>query len=263
MSAALTQLADIDLSRLVFTLALVAVAIVISRWQRLQLEGQMFVAVVRAFVQLIAVGYVLELVFEAEHPYFILLAVAGMTAVASWTSGGRARGVPHARLVALASISTGVVLTLGLLVGLGVFTFTARNMIPIAGMVVGNSMTACSLVMARVHDEITTHRNSVEAALALGATSRQAALVHLRRALITGMTPIVDSTKTVGLISLPGAMTGMILAGSSPLQAVQLQIIVMYMLIGAAAYTSFVAAFLTSQQHFTALHQLKLERVAD
>jgi len=80
----------------------------------------------------------------------------------------------------------------------------------------------------------------------------------LRRALITGMIPIVDNTKTVGLISLPGAMTGMILAGASPLEAVQLQIIVMYMLIGAAAFSGLTATFLTYRQFFTQAHQLIL-----
>ena len=102
-------------------------------------------------------------------------------------------------------------------------------------------------------------KGQMEAALALGANGRQAANPYLRTALHSGMTPIVDSTKTVGLIQLPGAMTGMILAGASPLEAVQLQIIVMYMLIGAAAFTGLATVWLTFQQFFTANHQLVIE----
>jgi len=97
----------------------------------------------------------------------------------------------------------------------------------------------------------------------LGATKRQAANQQMRRALTTGMTPIVDNTKTVGLISLPGAMTGMILAGAAPLEAVQLQIIVMYMLMGAAAFSGLTATFLTYRQFFTPAHQLIASALSD
>ena len=96
----------------------------------------------------------------------------------------------------------------------------------------------------------------IESQLALGATSRQASLTQFRRALRSAMTPIIDSTKTVGLITLPGAMTGMILAGASPSKAVQLQIIVMYMLVGAANFAGLIAAYLTYRQFFTVEHQL-------
>ena len=95
-----------------------------------------------------------------------------------------------------------------------------------------------------------------EAALALGATPQQAVAGQLKRVMAAGMTPIVDNTKTVGLISLPGAMTGMILAGAPALEAVQVQIIVMYMLIGAAAVSGLTAAYLTYRQFFTRAHQL-------
>lgn len=247
-----------ELSRIGATLALVLAAAIISRWQTLNLERHMLAATVRAFVQLIAIGYALDLIFAADHPAYILLIIGVMATIGGFTSGRRGQGVPHARRVALASIAFGAALTLGLLVGLGVFRFTSQEIIPIAGMVVGNSMTVCSLVMGRLRDEIDARRAEIEAALALGATSRQAATPHLRRALQSGMTPIIDSTKTVGLIQLPGAMTGMILAGASPLEAVQLQIIVMYMLIGAVAFTGLAATFLTYRQFFTARHQLVL-----
>ena len=107
-------------------------------------------------------------------------------------------------------------------------------------------------------EEVNGRSPQIEVALALGATGRQAAHPYLSTALHNGMTPIVDSAKTVGLIQLPGAMTGMILAGASPLEAVQLQITVMYMLIGAAAFTGLTIVWLTYRQFFTANHQLKL-----
>lgn len=254
----LPDLPDLSgLPRIGATLVLVLLAIAISRFQRVDLEKHILTAVIRAFVQLIAIGYALNLVFDARHPALIILIQAVMIAIAGYTSGRRGRGVPHSYAVAFVSITVGAVLTLGLLVSLGIFNFTARDIIPIGGMVIGNSMNVCSLVMARLRDEISTQKALIEAALALGATHRQAVMPHLRRALQAGMTPVVDTTKTIGLVQLPGAMTGMILAGASPIQAVQLQIIVMYMLIGAAAYTGLVAAYLTYLQLFTPHHQLR------
>jgi putative ABC transport system permease protein len=228
----------------------------ISRWQKIGLEKDMLVAVVRAFIQLIAIGYALNLIFAAEGPFWILLVVGVMIAIAGYTAGQRGHGVPQSKRVAIISVSIGAVLTLGVLVGLQVFPFEPRFIIPIAGMIVGNSMVVTGLVMSRLRDDVKLQRPQIEAALALGATRRQATNNQLRRALATGLTPIVDNTKTVGLISLPGAMTGMILAGASPLEAVQLQIIVMYMLIGAAAFGGLTAAFLSYRQFFTKAHQL-------
>jgi putative ABC transport system permease protein len=248
----------IDLSRILAALALVLLAALISRWQTLDLEKQIVVASVRAFVQLIAIGYALNFIFDADNPAAILLILSVMVGIAGYTAGKRGHGTPHAGRVALVAISIGAMLTLGLLVGLGIFRFSAQQIIPIAGMVIGNSMNVCSLVMGRVRDEVNGRSHEIEAALALGATGKQAAHPFLQTALHSGMTPIVDSTKTVGLIQLPGAMTGMILAGASPLEAVQLQIIVMYMLIGAASFTGLATIWLTFRQFFTPTHQLIL-----
>jgi len=245
-----------ELTRVLASLTLVILAALISRWQTLDLEKQMLVAVVRAFIQLTLIGYALTYIFDVDNPLVVLLIISIMILIAGYTSGKRAEGVPHARPVALASISLGAALTLGLLVGLNVFEFTAQQIIPIAGMVIGNSMNVCSLVMRRIKEEINGRSLEIETALALGATRRQASDRYLKTALQSGMMPIIDSTKTVGLIQLPGAMTGMILAGAAPLEAVQLQMIVMYMLIGAAAFTGLGATFLSYRQFFTAEHQL-------
>ena len=247
-----------ELTRVLASLTLVLLAALISRWQSLDLEKQMLVAVVRAFIQLTLIGYALTYIFDVDNPLAVLFIISVMTLIAGHTSGSRAKGVPHARRVALLSISFGASLTLGLLVGLQVFSFTAQQIIPIAGMVVGNSMNVCSLVMRRIKEEVNGRQLEIETALALGATQRQAADPYLKTALQSGMMPIVDSTKTVGLIQLPGAMTGMILAGAPPLEAVQLQMIVMYMLIGAAAFTGLASTFLTYRQFFTKAHQLVL-----
>ena len=238
------------------SLALVALAALLSYWQRAGLGKDLAIATVRSFVQLIAIGYALELIFNQDNLWWTLLIIAVMLGVAGYTSAGRAQGIPNALFITNASIGFGAVLTVGLLVALGIFDLSPQFIIPIAGMVIGNTMTTCSLVMGRLRDDVRDQRNQIETALALGATGRQAVQPIVRRSIRAAMVPIIDTTKTVGLIKLPGAMTGMILAGASPLDAVQLQIIVMYMLTGATAFTALAAAYLTAQVFFSKYHQL-------
>lgn len=247
-----------SLSRVVLSMIFILIAAGVSRWQQADLESDLFVATLRSFIQLIAIGYALELIFQQENPLWTLLILAIMTTIAARVTTGRARHTPGAGWIALLSIGAGSALTIGVLLLTGVFRFVPQDIIPIGGMIIGNAMTTATLTITRLSDDLRQERNAIETQLALGATGRQASLHIFQRTLRSAMSPIIDTTRTVGLIKLPGAMTGMILAGASPLEAVQLQIIVMYMLVGAATFTGLIAAFLTNRQYFTAAHQLRL-----
>ncbi len=238
------------------SLLLVALAIGISRWQQVDLEKDMIVAIIRAFVQLLAIGFALDFIFASNNLFWIALVIVIMITVAGYTAGQRGKDIPNSRLIATGAIGLGAILTIVLLLVLQVFPFEPRFIIPIAGMIIGNAMTTTGLTIVRLRDDLKTFRLQIEAALALGATQQQAARQQMRRALSTGMAPIIDNTKTVGLISLPGTMTGLILGGASPLEAVQVQTIVMYVLVGTAAFSSLIATFLTYRQFFTPAHQL-------
>ena len=248
-----------DISSVLLSIVFVFVAMAVSRWQKADLENDLAMATVRSFIQLILIGYALELIFQQEGLLWSLLFLVVMTTIAGRTTARRARKqTPRALMIALLGIGIGSALTIGVLVLLGVFAFVPRDIIPIGGMVIGNAMTTATLVMTRLSDEFREQRLEIESRLALGATSREASLPQFRRAIRSAMVPIVDTTKTVGLIKLPGAMTGMILAGASPLQAVQLQMIVMYMLVGATTFTGLITAYLTFRQFFTPSMQLAL-----
>lgn len=238
------------------SLLLVAVAIGISRWRRVGLESDMAVATVRSFFQLVAVGYLLDFVFLKGHGWLTPVALAVMVGTASLTSGSRARRVPKARLVAISAISVATAGTLGVLSVLRIVPVAARAIIPLGSMVISSAMNTTSLVMTRLHDDLAAGRREVEARLSLAQSSRQAALPWHRQALRSGMIPSVDQTKVVGLVALPGAMTGMILAGATPLAAIRLQLVVMYMLLGGNAFAALVSAELTLRQLFTPAHQL-------
>jgi putative ABC transport system permease protein len=242
--------ADVALS-----VALVGVAMVVSWRRRVGLEQDMLVATVRSFLQLVAVGYVLDFVFGG-HGAFTLVVLVVMLGTATLTSGSRAKRVPRARWVAAASVAVAAAATLGFLIVLRIVPTSSRAVIPLGSMIISAAMNTTSLVMTRLHDDLAANRREVEARLSLGHTSHEAAAPWHRAALRHGMLPSVDQTKVVGLVALPGAMTGMILAGASPLEAVRLQLVVMYMLLGGSAFAALVAGELTLRRLFTPAHQL-------
>ncbi|MEL6407943.1 MAG: iron export ABC transporter permease subunit FetB [Chloroflexota bacterium] len=244
-----------ELTRLLLSAIFVLIAAGVSRWQSADLERDLVIATVRSFIQLILIGYALELVFNQDNPFFTVGILGVMVTIAGRTTSARIKMLPDATRIGIVSIGIGTALTVGILLLLGVFEFVPQDIIPIGGMVVGSAMTAATLVMTRLAQDFQDQRLMIETKLALGATAREASLTQFRRAVRSAMVPVVDTTKTVGLIKLPGAMTGMILAGASPLEAVRLQIIVMYMLVGAVTFTSLVAAFMTYQAHFNHEHQ--------
>src|SRR3954454_10852310 len=146
------------------TLGLVAVAVSLSLYERLGLEKDIGLAVVRSFVQLAAMGYAINYIFGLESLGAVVLLLVGMVGFAAWTSARRARGVPRALPVAAAAIGVAAVATLGLLLLLQIVPATARYLIPLGGMVIGNSMNTASLTLVRVRDDVVEQRLKVEAA---------------------------------------------------------------------------------------------------
>jgi len=221
---------QVSLGGLATSLALVAVAAVISLWQRLGLERQIVWAAARALAQLLLVGAALTLIIEPGRSLlWSWLWVVAMVAYAGDVARRRAPEVPRIMPLAIASFSAAAVVALGVLFGLRVFPLQGRTLVPIAGMVVGNSMTATVLAARRMVEELRDKRDEVEARLALGHPARRAALPYLRAALRSALSPQIETTKATGLVFLPGAMTGLILAGVSPIQAVLVQAVVMFL----------------------------------
>lgn len=243
---------------LALSLLLVAAAAGISRWQRLGLERQIITAAARALAQLLLIGLALTLIIAPGRSiWWSWLWVALMLAYASDVARRRAPDVPHLLPLALASFTAAAAVTLGVLFGLGVFPLNGRTPVPIAGMMVGNSMTATVLAGRRLTDELRDKREEVEARLALGQPSRQAATPYVRAALRAALTPQIESTKATGLVFLPGAMTGLILAGTAPLQAVLVQAVVMFLVLAATATTTVVVALGLIRRVFTPDHRLR------
>jgi putative ABC transport system permease protein len=238
------------------TLALVALAAAISFWQRADLERDIGIATIRSFVQLTAIGYAIKLIFEADTIWLVLALLTVMVLFGALTARSRAKKVPRAFWPLLIALAVAGGSTLGLVVALGVFDPTPRYLVPVGGMVIGNAMTASAVALNRLGDEVSDSRAKIEATLALGATAADAAAPYVRRALRSGMITLVDSTKTTGLIFFPGTMVGMLLAGADPTDAVRLQLILLYALLGSVAIAALVATALAYRNFFTPAQQL-------
>jgi hypothetical protein len=144
--------------------------------------------------------------------------------------------------------------TLLLVVALGVFKPEARYLVPVGGMVIGNAMTAAAVALNRLGDDVADGAAQIEATLALGATASQAMRPLLRRSLRSSMIPLIDSTKTTGLIFFPGTMVGMLLAGAAPIDAVRLQLVLLYVLLGSVALAALTAVHLAYRNFFPRVH---------
>jgi putative ABC transport system permease protein len=219
---------------------LVVVAVAIAGWQKLGISRDIVIAAVRALVQLVAVGAVLAWIFAHAGIAGALLWIAVMAVIAANESRRRGAGLPRAYVSALVGIGVGTLSTLGVLLLGGVISTEPQVLVPIGGMVVSGAMQASSLTLTSLRRSARENRSAVEAALSLGLPADQAFAREMRTAVRTALVPTVDQTRVVGLISLPGTMTGLIIAGVDPLQAIRYQIIVMYMLLAAWAVSALV-----------------------
>ena len=248
---------DVSLGEVAASVVLLALAAAISRWRTADLERDIVFALVRSFVQLTAIGYVIQAIFDADTFLLVLALLVVMVVFGAFTARARARRVPGALLPLLVALTLAGATTLGLVVALGIFEPEPRYLVPVGGMVIGNAMTASAVALNRLGDEMIDSRPRIEATLALGATSREASAPYVRRSLRSGMIALVDSTKTTGLIFFPGTMVGMLLAGADPVDAVRLQLILLYALLGSVAIAGLVATTLAYRNFFTPAHQLR------
>ncbi|MCW2918772.1 MAG: iron export transporter permease subunit FetB [Actinomycetia bacterium] len=239
------------------SLVLVGVAFGVVARARLGISRDLVVAAIRAGVQLVAVGAVLLAVFRYAGLPGAAAWVAIMVVIAGQVAGRRGRPLPRAQMLATLGAAVGSGVTLITLVALGVISTQARVVVPVGGMIVSTAMQASGLALMRLRDEIRTGRDAIEVRLCLGLSAREAFAPHTQSALRTALLPAIDSAKVVGLISLPGAMTGLILAGVDPLTAIRYQIVVMYMLLAAAALSAYVTARGAERALFDDAHRLR------
>lgn len=243
---------------LFLALSFILVAVIISFKENLGLERDLLIGTVRAFVQLMVIGYVLEFIFALEKWPYIVAMLVFMVLVAARNAEKRGEGIRNVFPILLLAIGAGELVTMGMLLGLRIIPFQPQYVIPISGMIIGNSMVAAALTLNRIKAELENRREEIQVLLGLGATARQASGTSLQAAVKSAMIPTIDSMKTVGLVQLPGMMTGLIIGGAAPVEAVKYQILVLFMLTTAVSLTAMTVGFFAYRKFFTERHQLVL-----
>jgi putative ABC transport system permease protein len=244
---------------------LILVAGAVNLALRLEMEQRLALAAVRTVAQLLLVGYVLQWVFELEHPLLIAALALLMTAAAARASVASAkRFYIGAYWRAFSTLAvTGILITFvvtRLIIGVEPW-FRPQYLVPLLGMVFGNSLTGLSLCLDKLLELLSRERERIEAELALGASSWEAARGPVAEAVRTGMIPILNAMMVVGIVSIPGMMTGQILQGADPSAAVKYQIVVMFMLAASTSLGCVGMALLAYRRLFNERHQLRSERI--
>ncbi|MBP2199633.1 MULTISPECIES: iron efflux ABC transporter permease subunit FetB [Pantoea] len=248
---------NITNTSLVLALVLVMIALLISQKEKLGLGKDIIWSVCRAIVQLVIVGYVLKSIFDINNDWLTVLMVLFICVNAALNARKRSRNIDHAFLISFIAITSGTTLTLVILVLSGAIEFMPMQVIPISGMIAGNAMVAVGLCYSNLNQRFADNRQKIQEMLSLGASIKLASGTLIRDSIRAAMIPTIDAAKTVGLVSLPGMMSGLIFAGIDPVKAIKYQIMVTFMLIGTASLSTIIAVYLAYRRFYNERSQLR------
>ncbi|WP_261129439.1 ABC transporter permease [Bacillus sp. Marseille-Q3570] len=241
---------------LLFIIIFVIIPVSLSYWFSLDLSKTIIWSSIRGVAQLFIIGYVLTFLFDLPSWQGIGLWVAVMVVVATINAARKGRNIPRVYPVVFTIIALTEIIILSLWLLFGYIPFSAEKVIPISGMVIGNSMIAIGLALERLQHQFREEKGRVLAALSLGATPKQSSLPIVRKTLKAAMIPNIDGLKTIGLVQLPGMMTGLILGGVSPLDAVRYQIVISLSIFVSVAVCAMMVTILLYRYYFNDKMQL-------
>lgn len=245
-----------SITSIILMFIFIIISIVLSKSFNLGLEKDTTVAAIRSFVQLLIVGYILQFIFDQDSYIFIVLMVILIIGAATQNARKKGLEIPGITWKLLLAFISIEIITQGILIGFNITPATAQYIIPISGMIIGNSMVLSILFLNRFMSEIKQNDNIIELILCLGGTPKQAIHKQLITSIQSSVIPTIEQQKTIGLVQLPGMMSGQIIAGADPLEAVLFQILIVFMLLTAATMTSVILGFLSYPTLFNKKQQL-------
>ncbi|ELK7071307.1 TPA: iron export ABC transporter permease subunit FetB [Staphylococcus aureus] len=239
------------------TALLLVIPIIISYKEGLHIIKDLIVATLRAVVQLIILGFLLHYIFKINDKWLLILCVLVIIINASWNTISRASPVMHHVFwISFLAIFIGTALPLAGTIATGAIQFTANEVIPIGGMLVNNGLIAINLAYQNLDRAFVQDGTNIESKLSLAATPKLASKGAIRESIRLAIVPTIDSVKTYGLVSIPGMMTGLIIGGVPPLQAIKFQLLVVFIHTTATIMSALIATYLSYGQFFNARHQL-------
>ncbi|WP_204104293.1 MULTISPECIES: iron export ABC transporter permease subunit FetB [Spirulina sp. CCY15215] len=257
----MNSLISLDLFDVALGLALMAIAIALAAWQRLGLAGQMAIASLRTVLQLLVAGYFLAFVFDLNSPWAVLAVLIFMLSVAAIVTHNRI-APQHKPLFPIiwGSLLAGLFLTLSYIIIAIVqpqIWYSPQYLIPLGGMILGNAMNTAAISGERLASAIDRSAIEIETHLSLGATSQQAVASYRKDAIRAGLIPLINRMMVVGLVTLPGTLTGQVLSGVDPIDAALYQIIIMFMVAFAELVVVLLVTRGISRQFFNPSEQLQ------
>jgi len=241
------NLIQLDVIDLVLALGMMVIAIGLSAWERLGLEWSLAIATGRTVLQLLIVGYLLAFIFALDNPWAVLAVLAVMLTIAAIVARNRiSKKMPQLLALVWVSMLISTALTLSytnLLVIQPETWYEPQYLVPLAGIVLGNAMNGAAIAGERLVSTINASRLEIETHLSLGATPQQAVAQYRKEAIRAGLIPNLNQMMVVGIVVLPGIITGQLLSGVNPLDAASYQILIMFML----AFANLVTALLVTQ----------------
>ncbi|HHC9241278.1 TPA: iron export ABC transporter permease subunit FetB [Staphylococcus aureus] len=239
------------------TALLLVIPIIISYKEGLHIIKDLIVATVRAVVQLIILGFLLHYIFKINDKWLLVLCVFVIIVNASWNTISRSSPVMHhVFLISFVAIFVGTALPLAGTIATGAIQFTANEVIHIGGMLANNGLIAINLAYQNLDRAFVQDGTNIESKLSLAATPKLASKGAIRESIRLAIVPTIDSVKTYGLVSIPGMMTGLIIGGVPPLQAIKFQLLVVFIHTTATIMSALIATYLSYGQFFNARHQL-------
>ncbi len=258
------DLMQISVFQLGLGLLFIVIAGALSIMHALRLEKDLLIGTFRTFVQLFMLGYVLNIIFDIDRVWAVVIVFVLMVFFAAYTIKGRVRERqvsffwPVFISMAVSYFFVSFMVT-AVLIGADPW-WRPQYFIPLSGMIIGNSMSAIAVSLERLFKELRGRHSEVEMMLSLGADYREASQSIFRDSMRAGMIPSINSMMAVGLVFIPGMMTGQILAGADPVNAIRYQIVVMVMLVGSTAVGSLIVLSLVRRRCFGPAQQLLLKQ---
>lgn len=242
--------------------SLIIIVLVVSWFLRLRLTKTLVIAAVRTVIQLSFIGLILAWIFAREQWYEVLIILTIMTLIAGSAAKNRVKRTYKGLLIdTLIAVSASAVLVTVIAISLVLQVqpwYTPQFIIPILGLILGNSLTAISLTSNQLIENLHGQQGRIEMMLSLSAKPFEAVHEQIRAAIINGMTPTLNSMLVVGIVSLPGMMTGQILAGADPTQAVRYQIVTMFLICVSSTLGCTISALLIYRRFFNKKQQFIL-----
>lgn len=238
------------IQELLLSVIFVIIPLVIAVVLKLGLTKDIIIASVRSIVQLLIVGMILTFVFDSHNSLYTILMILVMIGAASQNVIKKGMRIPGIKWIIILTLTTVEVVSMSIMLGFGILDFVPQQIIPISGMIIGNCMVLSLLFVNKFTEELERSEETIELILSFGGQPKDAISRTLKSSIQTSMIPTIESQKTIGLVQLPGMMSGLIIGGAAPLEAVMYQLLILFLILTNATVASVMVGYLSYPKLF-------------